>query len=65
MANELIAARLAVIAAKAKILSETYKNGQMWEGDLVRGLDEIEIEMNLIRRQESPGRGNPWHVDDR
>jgi len=53
MKDDTIAARLEIIAAKARILASNYKGGALWPGDLSRGLDEIEAEMNRIRSESS------------
>ena len=63
MANEIVTARLMVIAAKAKILSEQYKNNQLWGGELERELDAIESEIASIRREAGSCRG--WEPGDR
>jgi hypothetical protein len=55
--DDIIAARLDLIAAKARILSEQYKNNQHWEGDLSRGLDEIEREIAAVRNNRDGGSG--------
>jgi hypothetical protein len=66
--DDIIAARLDLIAAKARILAEQYKNNQHWEGDLSRGLDEIEREIAAVRNGRNDGwaysRGG-WSPDDR
>lgn len=51
--NDIISARLDLIAAKARILSEQYKTNQLWPGDLKRGIDDILIEINHISNSES------------
>ncbi len=63
MANEIVTARLMVIAAKAKILSEQYKNNQLWGGELDRELNAIESEIAAIRREAGSYRG--WEAGDR
>ncbi len=63
MANEIVTARLMVIAAKAKILSEQYKNNQLWGGELERELNAIESEIASIRREAGSYRG--WEPGDR
>jgi len=55
--NTVVAARLDLIAAKAKILAEDYKNNRMWEGDLTRGLSQIESEVRAIQREINENRG--------
>lgn len=67
--DAVIAARLDLIAAKAKILSEQYKNNQLWDGDLSKQLGEIENEIRLITRGESgwatTSRSGTWYPDDK
>jgi hypothetical protein len=69
--DDIVAARLDLIAAKARILAEQYKNNQHWDGDLRRGLDEIEREIASIRGGSNErggwattGGGN-WYPDDK
>ena len=57
MSNELIEARLNIIAYKARILADNYKNNQLWDGDLSRGLDELENEIKAIRKASNDTRG--------
>jgi hypothetical protein len=61
--NNLIEARLSIIASKAKILAESYKNGKLWDSDLSHGLHEIETEIQAIRRESNQNRG--WEYGDR
>jgi len=49
--NEIIAARLDLIAAKAKILAADYRAGRQWPTDLSRGLSELGVELENIRRE--------------
>lgn len=49
MSDEIISARLDLIAAKAKILSSKYKNNQLWGGELTHGLEEILIEIAALK----------------
>lgn len=69
--DDIIAARLDLIAAKAKILAEQYKNNQHWEGDLNRGLSEIEREIAAIRNNSNGRSGwattedGAWGPSDR
>ncbi len=63
MLNEIISARLALISAKAKILSERYKNNQLWGGELETSLNTIESEIASIRREAGSERG--WEPGDR
>ena len=49
--NESIAARLELIAAKAKQLAMDYRNGRLWEGDLAKGKSEIGEQLNNIPRE--------------
>ncbi len=48
--NAVVLSRLEIIAAKAKILAEKYKNNQFWEGELRDGLAELEAEIAQIVR---------------
>lgn len=64
MVDLVITARLDLIAAKAKILAESYKNNKLWGGELKDGIDEIEREIALIRRGE-PGAARGWSQEDR
>jgi hypothetical protein len=50
--DESIAARLDLIAAKAKQLALDYRNGRLWEGDLDRGLGEIRQQLHSIPREQ-------------
>jgi hypothetical protein len=61
--DDIIAARLDLIAAKARILSEQYKNNKLWEGDLERGLEEIQREISAVRNNSS-GRSGWAQTDD-
>jgi len=49
--HELVAARLDLIAAKAKVLATNYRNNQLWDGDLTKGLNEIQAEIESVRRE--------------
>ena len=49
--DESIAARLDLIAAKAKQLAIDYRNGKLWDGDLSRGMCEIGQQLNNIPRE--------------
>jgi len=60
MSDAVIAARLDLIAAKAKILSERYKNNQLWDGELNSGLNEISEEIRKI----GSGRRDTWSYTD-
>ena len=62
-ANDIIAARLDLIAAKARILAEQYKANKMWDGDLTQGLDTILSEISNIKREGGHERG--WSPGDR
>lgn len=56
--NDLVAARLELIAAKAKVMAADYKNGRMWDGELSKGLDDLLREITHARNErESPERG--------
>lgn len=61
--DDIIAARLDLIAAKAKILSEQYKNNQMWDGELESSLNTIEGEIAAIRRESGSSQG--WASSNR
>lgn len=63
MNNDIIAARLDVIAAKARILSEQYKKNQLWGSDLERGLSDILSEIESIKREGGSNASGQW--DDR
>lgn len=60
MNNDIVAARLDVIAAKARILSEQYKKNQLWDGDLERGLSDILSEIESIRREVGSNARGQW-----
>lgn len=49
--NTEISIRLELIAAKAKQLAEDYKNGKLWEGELGKGLSEIDSQLRLLLQQ--------------
>jgi hypothetical protein len=48
MSDPIIAARLEIVSAKAKILAEAVRNGQTWPGDVERTLEEIRAELAQI-----------------
>lgn len=48
MNHEANGAYLELLAAKAKQLAEDYKRGRLWEGDLSRGLRELQETLNKI-----------------
>lgn len=50
MAEPITANRLDLIAAKARQLADDYKGGNLWPGDLARGLNEIDTQIEAIRR---------------
>ena len=60
MNNDIVAARLDVIAAKARILSEQYKNNKLWDGDLERGLSDILSEIESIKREGGSNARGQW-----
>lgn len=65
--DSITTARLEIIAAKARILADKAKGNQFWEGELDRGLAEIEREVASIR---SDNRGysssrSTWYPEDR
>lgn len=49
--NEIVAARLDLIAAKAKILAADYRAGRQWPSDLSSGLNDLTKELEAIRRE--------------
>lgn len=55
--NDIVSARLDIIAAKAKILAEASRRG-FWSGELERGLREIETEISELRR--GSGSSSQW-----
>jgi hypothetical protein len=63
MSNPVVAARLEIVAAKAKILAEKYKNNQLWDGELDQGIREITSELTMLGRETSSERG--WSPGDR
>jgi hypothetical protein len=58
--NDIVSARLDVIAAKAHILSEQYKKNQLWGGDLERGLSDILAEIDSIKREGGSNARGQW-----
>jgi len=66
MSNPVIQARLEIISAKAKLLAEKYKNNQLWDGELSKGLDEIQSEISYARGEEGwGGNSRGWQAGDR
>ncbi len=62
--NEVLAARLDLISAKAKILATSYREGKLWEGDLSRGLDDILREVTYARNERGASDSrNDWMGD--
>jgi hypothetical protein len=53
MPDDATAARLALVAAKAKQLELDYRHGKLWEGDLDRGISEISEQLRMIPRERS------------
>lgn len=49
--DESIAARLDLIAAKARQLALDYRNGKLWDGDLDRGKSEIYTQLQNIPQE--------------
>jgi hypothetical protein len=49
--REMVAMRLDLIAAKAKQMSEDVKHGRLWEGDLSRGLADIQEQLEAAARE--------------
>lgn len=58
MTNETVAARLELIAAKARVLVNDYRAGRLWDGDLSKGLQELRREIELA--QNESGDTNNW-----
>ncbi len=48
--KEVIAARLDLIAARARILAADYRGSKLWEGELTKGLNEIQAEVDAAKR---------------
>lgn len=66
--DAVIAARLEIIAAKARILAEKYKNNQLWDGELNQQLNDIEVEIRLITHDDAgwaTSRSGNWYPDDK
>lgn len=63
MVDQVITARLEMIAAKARILAENYKNNKMWGGDLQDGLNVLQHEIQMIRNES--GNSRHWSPGDR
>lgn len=63
--NELIAARLDLIAAKARLLASNYKAGALWEGELNRELDELQLEITHARNERGNNSHNIWDPSNR
>jgi hypothetical protein len=53
--NEMVIARLELVAVKAKVLADDYKNNRLWEGDLGRALDELLREITAARNADKTG----------
>jgi hypothetical protein len=49
--REATAARLDLIAAKAKVLANDYRQNRLWEGDLSKGLAELEAQIEWVQRE--------------
>jgi hypothetical protein len=49
--RDVVAARLDLIAAKAKILAAKYRGNQLWEGELTTGLNDIQTEVQAVQRE--------------
>jgi hypothetical protein len=56
--KEVIAARLDLIAAKARVLVNDYRQGRLWDGDLSRGLQELKKEIDQVCVES--GSGDSW-----
>lgn len=61
--NDLVAARLELIAAKAKVMAADYKDGRMWDGDLSKGLDDLLREITHVRNERGSSDRNDWQGD--
>lgn len=56
--NDDVADRLELIAAKARVLVNDYRQGKLWDGDLSRGLQELKKEIDQVCNES--GHGNSW-----
>lgn len=59
--DAIIVARLDIVAAKAKILSEKYKNNQLWQGELDSGVKELQSELNQISQRGYSSQFDDWN----
>lgn len=59
MSDSIQTARLEIIAAKARILADASKRG-FWDGELNRGLDEIEREIQQLRSNSPDYNRGGW-----
>lgn len=69
MSNQLVIARLDLIAAKAKMLTEQYKNNQISDTELESGLSDVITEISKIFSDSRPvarvNRGGTWFPTDK
>lgn len=65
--DSITTARLEIIAAKARILADKAKGNQFWEGELERGLVEIEREVVSIKSAHAgySSSKNTWYPEDK
>lgn len=49
--REVIAARLDLIAARAKVLANEYRQNKLWEGELTTGLRDIQSQIESVQRE--------------
>lgn len=49
--NDIIAAKLDMIAAKAKAMATSYRTGRLWDGELTSGINEIDRTVDEIRHE--------------
>jgi hypothetical protein len=54
--REIVASRLDLIAAKARILAADYRGSKLWEGELTKGLNEIQAEVDAVKRDSQEDR---------
>lgn len=51
MNDPLVIARLEIVAAKATIAAEQYKNNKYWPGELTEALNEIQRELDALHQR--------------
>ncbi len=61
--SDIISARLDLIAARARVLADQYKNNQLWDGELTDGLNEIQRELTAVRNNSNGDSG--WATSSR